>query len=241
MVSFMLWSLDSYGCCWASLLRYGVWILANVVERISIDNHFLCIEPYCPSIYNSSWWSYVGVVEEDNNIFGVGASIEESSCALVVGELSLFRRLFVVLATIDDPLAWWCIHETQFRNVGFLAKKLFEISGSHWNWTCLQSCWHVDNFLMLLVTSGRLRLYHCVVKNWSNDPQMNCMWHKDMKGFYDSWNFINWRQLWPHWESRFFWTIGTIWWLGFYIVRSRISFLSYYYFDFVLLNACLRF
>jgi hypothetical protein len=39
--------------------------------------------------------------------------------------------LFVVLVTIDDPLAWWCIHETQFWNVGFLAKKHFEISGSH--------------------------------------------------------------------------------------------------------------
>ncbi len=97
MVSFMLWSLHSYECCWASLSHYGVPILANVVERISIDDHFLCIEPYCPSIYNSSWWSYVGVVEEDNSIFGVGASIEESSCALVVGELFLFRRLCVVL------------------------------------------------------------------------------------------------------------------------------------------------
>jgi hypothetical protein len=33
---------------------------------------------------------------EDNNIFGIGAFMEESSCALVVGELSLFRRLFLL-------------------------------------------------------------------------------------------------------------------------------------------------
>jgi hypothetical protein len=146
MVSFMLWSLDSYGCCWASLSHYGVRILANVVECISTDDQFLCIEPYCPSIYNSSWWSYVGLVEEDNNIFGVGASIEESSRALVVGELSLFRRLSIVLVICDDPLAWWCIHETQFPNVGFLAKQLFEISGSH------IEIEHVFNLVGMLIT-----------------------------------------------------------------------------------------
>jgi hypothetical protein len=90
-------------------------------------------------------------------------------------ELSLFRRLSVVLVTCDDPFAWWCIHEIQFPNVDFLAEQLFEISRSHIEIEHLQSCWHVDNFLMLLVTHGKLRLYHCVVvKNRSNDPQMNC-------------------------------------------------------------------
>ncbi len=43
-------------------------------------------------------------IEEDNNVFGVGASMEESSHALVVRELSLFRRLFVSPATCLDPL-----------------------------------------------------------------------------------------------------------------------------------------
>ncbi len=46
--------------------------------------------------------SYVGVAiveEEDNNILCVGASIEESSCALIVGELFIFMRLFIVLNT----------------------------------------------------------------------------------------------------------------------------------------------
>jgi hypothetical protein len=44
-------------------------------------------------------------IEENNNIFGVDASMEKSSCALVIGELSLFRSLYVFLATCVDFLA----------------------------------------------------------------------------------------------------------------------------------------
>jgi hypothetical protein len=44
-------------------------------------------------------------IEENNNIFGVGASMEKSSCALVVGELSLVERLSVSPTTCVDPLA----------------------------------------------------------------------------------------------------------------------------------------
>jgi hypothetical protein len=32
-------------------------------------------------------------IEEENNIFGVGTFMEESSCALLVGKLFLFMRL----------------------------------------------------------------------------------------------------------------------------------------------------
>jgi hypothetical protein len=52
--------------------------------------------------------SYVGVAvieEKDNNIFCVGASIEESSYALLVGELFLLRRLSIVPIAYVDPLA----------------------------------------------------------------------------------------------------------------------------------------
>jgi len=49
--------------------------------------------------------------EFEENMFGVGASIEESSCALVTIELSLFKRLLVLPFIYGDPLAWWCIHE----------------------------------------------------------------------------------------------------------------------------------
>jgi len=63
-------------------------------------------------------------IEKDNNIFGVGTSMEESSHALVVGELSLFKRLSISPTTCVDPLAWWQIHDTPFPNVSFLAKQI---------------------------------------------------------------------------------------------------------------------
>jgi hypothetical protein len=45
-------------------------------------------------------------IEKDNNIFGVGAFMKESSSALVVGELSLFKRLSISPTTCVDPLIW---------------------------------------------------------------------------------------------------------------------------------------
>jgi hypothetical protein len=58
--------------------------------------------------------------------------MEKSSRAFVVGELSLFKRLFhVSLATCVDPLVWWRIRETQFPNVSFLVKQILGILGSH--------------------------------------------------------------------------------------------------------------
>jgi hypothetical protein len=56
--------------------------------------------------------------------------MEKSSCALVVGELSLFKRLYVTPTTCVDLLTWWWIHETQFPNVSFFAKYLLGILGS---------------------------------------------------------------------------------------------------------------
>ncbi len=84
--------------------------------------------------------SYVGVtvVEEgDNNIFGVNVSIEKHSYVFVVGELYLFKRLFIVPTSCVDPLVWWCIHETQFPNVGFLAKQILGILGSQIEIECV--------------------------------------------------------------------------------------------------------
>jgi len=60
--------------------------------------------------------------KENNDIFGVGASIEKSLHASVIGELYLFKRLFVTLVACVDPLVWWCNHETQVPNIGFFAK-----------------------------------------------------------------------------------------------------------------------
>jgi hypothetical protein len=68
--------------------------------------------------------------ELEENMFGVGASIEKSSHTLIIRELSLFRRLSIPSSTCADPLAWWWMHEGQFPNVGFLAKQNFGILGS---------------------------------------------------------------------------------------------------------------
>jgi hypothetical protein len=68
--------------------------------------------------------------EFEENMFDVGASIEESSRALVTIKLSLFKRLFVLPFIYGDPLAWWCIHEGQFPNMGFLAKQILGIPSS---------------------------------------------------------------------------------------------------------------
>jgi hypothetical protein len=68
-------------------------------------------------------------IEKDNNIFGVGTSMEKSSHALVIGELSLFKRLFVSPPTCVDPLAWRRICETQFLNISFLVKQILGILG----------------------------------------------------------------------------------------------------------------
>jgi hypothetical protein len=69
-------------------------------------------------------------LELEKNVFDVRASIEESSQALVIGELSLFKRLSIFSTTCANPLTWWCMHEAQFLNVGFLAKQIFGILGS---------------------------------------------------------------------------------------------------------------
>jgi hypothetical protein len=58
----------------------------------------------------------------EENLFGVGVSIEESSRALITQELSLFGRFSIPSFACVDPLAWRWMHEGQFPNVGFLAK-----------------------------------------------------------------------------------------------------------------------
>jgi hypothetical protein len=123
-------------------------------------------------------------IEKDNNIFRGNASIEETSCAHVVAELSLFKRLFISLATCVDLVAWWQIHETQFPNVNFLAKQILQILGSQ-----------IKTKRVFNLVSGLITLRHCrlqvdnldqiitMVKNWPNDPCLNYSQHKDLTNF----------------------------------------------------------
>jgi hypothetical protein len=49
--------------------------------------------------------------DEKTNMFGIEASIEESSWAWVIIELSFFWRLFIHLFMCANSLAWWQTHE----------------------------------------------------------------------------------------------------------------------------------
>jgi len=60
--------------------------------------------------------------EEKTNMFHVGASTEESSWALVIGEPFLFQRLVIPPLMCVNPLVWWKTHEGQFPNLNFLVK-----------------------------------------------------------------------------------------------------------------------
>jgi hypothetical protein len=57
---------------------------------------------------------------EEGNMFDVKASMEESFRALVVGKLSLFKRLSIFPSTHVDHLSWWQSHENQFSHIGFV-------------------------------------------------------------------------------------------------------------------------
>jgi hypothetical protein len=60
--------------------------------------------------------------EEKTNMFRVGASMEKSSWALVIGEPFLFQRLAIPPLMCANPLIWWKTHEGQFPNVNFFVK-----------------------------------------------------------------------------------------------------------------------
>jgi hypothetical protein len=55
-------------------------------------------------------------------IFVVDTFIEKFSHASIVRELSLIRKLHVILIACVNPLACWHNHDNQFPNVDFLAK-----------------------------------------------------------------------------------------------------------------------
>jgi hypothetical protein len=51
------------------------------------------------------------VLEFKKNMFGMGTSIEESYRTLIIGELSMFRRLSISSSTCANLLTWWRMHE----------------------------------------------------------------------------------------------------------------------------------
>ncbi len=72
----------------------------------------------------------VQVEKEDDNMFGVINSMQESSWAFVAIDFSLFERLSILHSMLVNPLALWQTCKGQFLNVGFLAKQIFGIPKS---------------------------------------------------------------------------------------------------------------
>jgi hypothetical protein len=76
---------------------------------------------------NPNTIAYVTIIDDvrlelEENMLGMGTSIEKSFQALVIGKLFLFKKLSIFLSTCASPLTWWCMHGGKFSNVGFLAK-----------------------------------------------------------------------------------------------------------------------
>jgi hypothetical protein len=63
-------------------------------------------------------------------LFGESASTKEVSEGLLKFELFLFCWIVILEQDLQSPLVWWKIHESQFPNVGFLARQIFGIVGS---------------------------------------------------------------------------------------------------------------
>ncbi len=128
------------------------------------------IETIVPPFYEHD----VQIEEEDNNMFGVGASIQDSSRALVIVELSLFRRLSIPQFMCINPLAWWQTHKGQFFNVAIMANQMLGIPRFQVQIErvfSLASVLKTLRFCRLQVKN--LDRIIIVVKNWSNDPYLN--------------------------------------------------------------------
>ncbi len=125
-----------------------------------------------------------------NNIFGVGASMEKSLCALLVWEL-FYQEVICNFVVYANPLAWWHNHESQFPNIGLFAKQILGIPRSQIGIECV---FNISSVLtMLKCCKLQVNFFNCiiiVVKNWPNDPYLNHSWHIDLMNFMEVQNFI---------------------------------------------------
>ncbi len=124
------------------------------------------------------------VEEDETNMFGVGASMEESSRALVTKELLLFWRLAIPPPVCTNPFAWLKTHEGQFLNVGFFVQQVFGI---------LRFQIEIERVLNLLGVLTTLRCSHLqvqnldwiitIINNWRDDAHLNCTLYVDLKKY----------------------------------------------------------
>jgi len=120
------WVMENYVGCGDGILFYFGEYDAKVVIYL-IMTIFDVLNPIvqtCKSLVDESIIESSDFIEESNNIFSVGASIEKFSCAFV-GQLYFFKRLFVTSTTCVDPLLsdtimkiakCWLLCQTNPRN-----------------------------------------------------------------------------------------------------------------------------
>ncbi len=99
----------------------------------------------------------------------------------------MFRRLSIPPTTCEDPLTWWCYHEKKFPNVAFMAKHILGIL-----WSQIETK-RIFNLVRVLIALWRCHLQvenldriMTIVKNWLDDPRVNCMPSKTMKDYLKS-------------------------------------------------------
>lgn len=120
------------------------------------------------------------------SLFGAPASITEASKGLLLGELSLFRRLVVEPDTVACPLQWWKEHEKRFPTVGFVARQLLGIPGSQ------IECERIFSIAGILTSLRRCRLgtenldaLVMIQKNWPFDSRADTRSHSDITQFFN--------------------------------------------------------
>jgi hypothetical protein len=125
-------------------------------------------------------------LELQKNMFGVGALVDQLRILFMHSSLEscLCLRGCFSSSTCANPLTWWCMHESQFFNVNFLAKQILGIPSSQIE---------IEQVFTLVGVSTILRCYRLyvdnmdqiitIVKNWHYDLCANCKPNFDFKQY----------------------------------------------------------
>ncbi len=122
----------------------------------------------------------------EENIFGVGASIELKSLHIhqLLKNYLFFRKLYILPFVCAYPLAWWCIHESQFLTMCFLAKHILEILSSQIKIKCVLSfvgmLIALKHYPLQVKTMNQIIIVHM---NWLDDLGFNCKLNSNFKFF----------------------------------------------------------
>lgn len=120
------------------------------------------------------------------SLFGAPASTAEASKGLLLGELSLFRRLVVEPINVACPLLWWKEHESRFPTVAFVARQFLGIPGSQ------IECERIFSIAGILTSLRRCRLgtenlnaLVMIQKNWPFDARTDTLSESDITQFFN--------------------------------------------------------